>query len=101
VDFSLGIMYDVRLQDLGLNLTANYKMNTTNQYEYRYGNKLSTNLQAYYKIRVKKMSTVAPNAGLLFETAAKDTDHGFTVDISGGNLTMVTIGIETAFRNIS
>ena len=101
VDFSLGLMYDVRLQDLGLNLAANYKMNTTNQYEYRYGNKLSTNLQAYYKIRVKKMITVAPNAGVLFETAEKDTDHGFTVDISGGNLTMATVGIETGFRNIS
>jgi hypothetical protein len=101
VDFSFGVMYDVRLQDLGLNLTANYKINTSNQSEYKYGNKFSTNLQAYYKVRVKKLVTIAPNAGILFETAAQDMDHGFTVDISGGNLSLATIGVEAAYKNIS
>ncbi len=100
-DFSLNAMYDLRVQDIGINLTANYKMNTTNQYAYRYGNKFSTNVQLYYKIRLKKIITIAPNAGLLFETAAKDTDHNLTVDISGGNLSLATLGLETGFRNIS
>jgi hypothetical protein len=62
-DFLATAMYDVRLQDAGLNLSASYKVNTTNKYDYNYGNKLSTNAQLYYKFRVKKVLTIAPNIG--------------------------------------
>ena len=101
VDFSINGMYDVRIQDLGLNVTANYKINTTNAYNYRYGNKFSSSGQFYYKFRTKKSLIIAPNAGILFESGQRDTDHGFTVDISGGSLTMATLGVELAYQRIS
>ncbi|MEO6315528.1 MAG: transporter [Chitinophagaceae bacterium] len=100
-DFTLNAMYDIRLQDAGVNASATYKMNTANKYSYRYGNKLSLNAQAYYKFRVKNKFTVAPNAGVMFEKGQKDIDHMFAVDISGGNLTMTTAGMEIAFKKIS
>lgn len=100
-DFTLNTMYDIRLQDAGLNISASYKMNTTNKYEYRYGNKFSMNSQAYYKFRIKDKVTIAPNGGVLYETAQKDRDNGFSVDISGGNLVMGTAGIELSGKKIS
>jgi hypothetical protein len=99
-DFSINAMYDVRLQDAGINLSATYKMNTVNKYEYRYGNKLSTIGQLYYKIRIKNTVTLAPNAGIQYETAEHDTDNKFSVDISGGNLLMSTVGLESSFKKI-
>ncbi|MFD2148262.1 transporter [Mucilaginibacter antarcticus] len=53
-DFTLNAAYDIRLMDLGLNINANYKINTQNKYDYRYGNKLTTNALIYYKFRFLK-----------------------------------------------
>ncbi|MFT3909221.1 MAG: transporter [Ferruginibacter sp.] len=101
VDYTLNAMYDVRLQDIGLNINASYKMNTANKYDYNYGNKLSVGTQLYYKYRIKNKLLLAPNAGLLFENAAKDIDRKFDVDISGGRILCGSIGLETGFRKIA
>ena len=83
-DLSLNMMYDVRLQDAGLNISAGYKMNTANKYEYRYGNKLTTSAQAYYKVRINDKFNIAPSAGIMYEKSQKDIDDEIVVDISGG-----------------
>lgn len=100
-DFSLGIMYDLRLQDAGINLSSNYKVNTVNRHGYQYGNKFSLNSQAYYKLRIKDKVTVAPNAGVQFERSHRDVDKGFSVAASGGNLLLGTVGVETTFSNFA
>lgn len=101
VDFNVSTMYDIRLQDAGINLNANYKINTTNKYEYRYGNKFNINTQAYYKWRIKNKLMLAPNAGVQYETAANDLDNGFNVTVSGGTLLLGTLGLETAFNKMA
>jgi hypothetical protein len=101
VDFSINAMYDIRLQDAGINFSASYKMNTTNKYEYYYGNKLNTTAQAYYKIRIKNMFTVAPNIGFIYEQSKKDIDNNILVDISGGKLLAGSIGMEVSGNRIS
>jgi hypothetical protein len=100
IDFTANVMYDVRLQDAGININAGYKINTTNRYNYRYGNKFNGSAQAYYKFRIKDRVTIAPNAGVLYETAGKDRDAIFKTDISGGNILLGTLGFETAFKKI-
>lgn len=94
VDFTFSGMYDLRVQDAGINLSANYKVNTPNKYDYSYGNKLSANAQLYYKWRVAKIVSIAPNAGLQYENARQDVDNHLTVDISGGRLLLGTVGLE-------
>jgi hypothetical protein len=97
VDFSVHAMYDVRIQDFGVNVNASYKWNTTNEDEYQYGNKLTTNVLAYYKIKVGKQTTIAPNTGILFESAGKDTRaRELKIWESGGRSLMGTIGLEVA-----
>lgn len=100
-DFTLNAMYDIRLQDARLSSSGSYKINTRNKYHYSYGNKISLNTQLYYKIRVRKLFTVAPNLGVLYERGNKDVDKKFPVDISGGNLLMGTIGTEITFKKVS
>jgi len=97
LDFTLNAMYDIRLMDVGLNANISYKLNTRNKYDYQYGNKFTANLLAYYKLRPLKDLSISPNAGILYETAEKDTEQ-VTVDVSGGYALMGTAGIELSFK---
>lgn len=96
-DFNLGAMYDLRLQDAGINVNANYKVNTANKYDFQYGNKLNINSQLYYKFRTKNRVMIAPNAGVQYEAAQTDRDGDINVTVSGGKLLIGTVGLETAF----
>lgn len=101
-DFTVNAAYDVRLNDLGLNLNANYKINTENKYKYRYGNKLTTNALVYYKFRLFHKLTLAPNAGILYETAAKDLENDkYEMDVSGGHSASLVTGFELAMSKFS
>lgn len=101
LDFTLNMMYDFRIQDFGVNTTASYKVNTVNHDGYQYGNKLSTTLQAYYKIRVMNRFTIAPNTGLAYETAAKDYDNKLLADVTGGNILVFGGGAELTTGKIA
>ncbi|NSL87152.1 transporter [Chitinophaga sp. Mgbs1] len=101
-DFTLNAMYDVRLMDFGVNANVSYKINTNNKYDYQYGNKFTANVLAYYKIKVADRVTIAPNAGVLYETAEKDKESKkYTVDISGGHSLSATVGLEATLGTIS
>lgn len=100
-DFTFNLYYDLRIQDFGINTSASYKVNTKNTSNYRYGNKLNTSLQAYYKFLMAKKVRIAPNAGLSWETADKDRDNKFPVDVSGGNILLQTLGAEVSFGKIA
>jgi hypothetical protein len=100
-DFNIGAMYDIRLQDMGINLSTNYKITTANKYDYVYGNKFNINIQAYYKFRIKNKFTIAPNAGVQYEKTNNDLDKGFKVTVSGGNLLLGTAGVELSFGKMA
>ena len=101
-DFTLNAAYDVRWNDLGLNANVNYKMNTENKYDYRYGNKFTSNVLVYHKFRVAKTFTVAPNIGVLYETAAKDVESKkYDVAVSGGYSLSAVAGLEVSMKGLS
>ncbi len=101
-DLSVHAMYDIRFRQTGLNVNAGYKLNTANQYGYRYGNKLSLNLLAYYKHSFSPRITVTPNAGMLYESSAKDRKAAdIRVWETGGRSLMGTAGIELSFARVN
>lgn len=101
-DFTLNAAYDVRYNDFGINANVNYKINTENKYDYRYGNKFTSNVLAYYKFRVAKVITIAPNAGILYETAKNDVESKkYQVDVSGGYSLSAVAGVEVAMKGLS
>ena len=101
IDLILMGMYDIRLQDAGLNVTASYKINTTNQDDYYYGNRFSGSAQFYYKIRFNNKWMIAPNTGFQYERAAKDLDGGYSVRPTGGLASFGTLGAEISFDKFS
>lgn len=101
-DFTLNAAYDIRYNDLGLNANVNYKMNTENKFDYRYGNKFTANVLIYHKFRIAKKITVAPNLGMLYETAAKDVESKkYDVDVSGGYSLSAVAGVEVGIKGLS
>ena len=101
-DFMLNLAYDIRLMDLGINTNIIYKINTENKYEYRYGNKFTANVLAYYKFNVQNKLRIAPNAGVIYETQPKDVVYNrFDVTQSGGYSTAGIGGIELNIGKIS
>lgn len=101
-DFTFNAAYDIRYNDLGINANVNYKLNTENKHGYRYGNKLTTNVLAYYKFRLFHSFTVAPNAGVLYETSEKDIENGkYEVAVSGGHSLAAIAGVEFALKGFS
>lgn len=99
-DIMLQAMYDIRLQDLGLNVNTSYKINTANRYDYTYGNKFSMSTQLYHKFRLGDKSNIAPNAGILYESSQKDRDKKLEADASGGYAMMGSIGTEYIYKKI-
>ncbi len=101
-DFSFNAAYDIRYNDLGLNANVNYKVNTENTFDYRYGNKITTNALLYYKFRIAHVFTVAPNAGVLYESAQKDVESNkYEVSTSGGYSLSAVFGAEFAMEGFS
>lgn len=101
-DFTVNLSYDARLMDLGININVLYKINTENQYAYRYGNKLTTNALFYYKFLVNRKLGIAPNFGCMYEKAAQDTEYdAFQVAQSGGRIASFVMGLEVNYGRVS
>ena len=100
-DFSLAAMYDLRYYDAGLNMNTNYKITTANNDHYQYGNKFTFSSSLYYKINIQNKVTLVPNIGFVIEQSAKDADFNEVVDISGGRVTMSSIGLEATIKKIA
>ncbi|MDI9337971.1 MAG: transporter [Alphaproteobacteria bacterium] len=100
-DVAFQAIYDVRLQNIGFNMNALYKINTSNSSLYRYGNKLTLSGQLYYKFSVKNKFSFVPNMGILYEKSQSDDNRGNPVNISGGQLTLFSTGIEASYQKIA
>lgn len=101
-DFSLHTTYDISFRNAGTNVNAGYKINTANPYNYKYGNKFSLNILAYYKLNLGNTISVAPNTGVLFEQSGKDErSKDLQVWETGGHSTVATVGLELTFGKIN
>jgi flagellar capping protein FliD len=92
-------MYNLRIKNFGINASANYKINTVNKQEYKYGNKLATNLIAYYRLNARKVG-ISPNAGIGYENVASNLLSSKEVQYTGSNVTNAIMGVEFTFHKI-
>jgi hypothetical protein len=98
-DFLLNGMYNIRIENFGINASANYKINTVNSQHYKFGNKLSSNLIAYYRFGIKNLG-ISPNAGLGYESTAGNVLANKAVRYTGSNSANAIVGVEFTLRKI-
>jgi len=97
VDFLLNALYTISIGNTGISVSANYRINTTNNEHYKYGNKLNVNLIGYYRIPAGKNS-IAPNLGLGYENIATNSLQDAKVRYTGSTVTTMIGGVEFNFK---
>lgn len=98
-DVLLNGTYNVRIENLGANLAANYSINTVNNQQYRFGNKLATNLVIYYRLGRTKHS-LTPNVGINYEQVGVNSMQAVKVRYTGSNITSAVSGLEFNVKKI-
>jgi len=99
-DFLLTANYLIRYRKFGVNADISYKINTQNSQNYRFGNRLSSNLQAFY-IRQIGSFGIMPSGGFYFEKSATDVKNNYLVENTGGSLLAASLGIDLFFKKLS
>jgi hypothetical protein len=100
VDFLLNAAYNVRINSFGINTSLNYKINTTNNDHYNFGNRFSANSFGYYQTHIHKLM-IMPNAGLLYEHAAGNSLSSQKVNQTGGYVALAATGVELGYKKIN
>ncbi len=99
-DFLINAMYNVSVNNLGVNTSANYKINSVNKEGYKFGNKLSASSFIYCAIPASK-TMISPNAGILFEHSKGSEIESTKIDLTGGTLLQAAVGMEISHNKIS
>jgi hypothetical protein len=99
-DFMLNAMYNVRINNFGINTAASYKINTANKDKYVFGNKFSANSFVSYSIN-KGKTVIVPNTGLMFESSAANKLDKQNIAQTGGHLISAAAGIELSVKKIT
>ena len=99
-DVILNAMYNIHIAKLGISTNVNYKINTNNKDEYKFGNKLSANSFVSYSLPVSK-AVITPNFGLLFQHSSANMLTKSKVDLTGGNLLLAAPGVEIGFNKVT
>ena len=100
LDFIANAMYNVKLGKIGINTSASYKMNTSNNSDYKFGNRFVASSFAFYQAKIMK-TYVAPNVGLLYENAAINQSKKNTVVQTGGYVALGVAGFDVNIGKIT
>ena len=100
-DFIFNAMYNIHLGIFGINTTANYKVNTINSSNFRYGDRFSINSFAYYQTKAGKGIFMAPNIGLLYLHNGQNNLAKTKVNETGGYVVSASAGLDINIRNVT
>ncbi len=85
--------YSAMYQQAGVMLNGNFKVNTFNREEFKYGNTMNLSGSLFYLIQLGKKMQLMPNVGVYAEYFGKDSHDREPVDLSGGSTWMLDGGV--------
>lgn len=98
-DFILNGQYNLQYGKFGVNVSANYKVNTANTDRYSYGNKFMTNMLAFYHLGNRHV-VISPNVGLGYENISANKFKNEKVSYTGSHVVTAITGIELNIKTI-
>jgi hypothetical protein len=101
-DFVLNTNYTIKYRSVGINAEATYTLTTANKEDYKYGNRLSGALRAFYAKQLGDV-TVMPQLGGRYEFALHDyDDYGrkWLNEQTGGQVVYATAGLQAFYKKI-
>jgi hypothetical protein len=93
LDYLLSVNYTMRYKSIGMNVESSYKINSTNKYDYRFGNQFNSSGYLFY-FKETKLVAILPYAGLFYEQAKRHNDGGVDRENSGGSAMFATLGAQ-------
>jgi hypothetical protein len=100
-DFIANANYTITRKMIGLNIDGSYTATTANLDKYKYGNRLSTGLMAFYIIKYKQVS-VLPQMGVRYDISGTDYDNYSAKtknDMTGGNQLYGAAALQAYYRH--
>lgn len=94
VDFITRAEYSGLYKNFGWNHQLSYRLNTVGTDEHHYGNTTNYSVLLFYRKQLAPRRIFAPGAGLIFEHAQQDKDHGALLNDSGGNVLLLSTGFD-------
>lgn len=101
-DIPVNVNYTVRYSKVGANIDAAYTITTANKDNYKYGNRLNTQLSAFYSLNVGRV-VMMPQLGVRYEYALHDYDNydrKWLNEQTGGSITYTMAGMQAYFGNV-
>jgi hypothetical protein len=99
-DFLLNAMYNIHISKVGINTALNYKVNSTNKEEYKFGNKFYASSFIYYAFPVSNL-VISPNLGLLYEHTEHSELSNSKIDLTGGKILQGSVGAEMSINKLA
>ena len=101
VDFIANAMYNIRINKFGINTTVNYKINSTNNSSFKYGDRFAANVFGFYQAKASKTIYMAPNVGILYEHVSPNNLGDSKVEQTGGYGALASAGLDVNFKKIT
>lgn len=101
-DIPLNLNYTLKYNNTGLNMDCSYNITTANRDNYKYGNRLNTQLLAFYWLQGSAVS-VLPQIGTRYEYALHDYDNynrKWLNEQTGGYILSGVAGVQVYYNNI-
>jgi len=92
VDYILNASHNLLWNKGGIVTNVAYRMNTSNEQKYKFGNRSYVSSSYYYSI-IKSKTKILPNAGISFQSNNINTFNGVKVEDSNGYTLNSTVGL--------
>lgn len=98
-DYLFNAIYTVRYKQMGVNVDANFRLNSSNNH-YQFGNRLTSSMRFFYWKKMR-MSSILPHVGLMMEYAEKDIQERVIQKYTGGTGMYAASGFDVYFRKLA
>ncbi|MCA1763612.1 MAG: hypothetical protein ABR574_00935 [Cryomorphaceae bacterium] len=89
--------YTLRYRNWGAQFDFNYRYNTINEWQYRFGNQVALNANVFY-MWVQNSLVILPSMGISFEHYQKDEEYGVVKPETGGEIALLNAGADVYFK---
>lgn len=99
-DVLFGVSYLGKFRNFGWNVDLNYKLNTKNSLDYKFGNTINLVPRVFYEYKLHSF-ILYPHLGVAFEKGAADEDDGLEQTDTGGQMIFGTGGLDVYYKMVS
>lgn len=100
IDFIGSVVYTYRIKKFGVNTTASYLLNTTNNKGYKLGNKIQTGTNFFYLFDVSELQLM-PAVGINYEHQFSNQQAGAVLGFTGGDFMTIPLGFDLYYRQLA